>query len=127
MQVGSVVGDLAVNHWDLGSIPRSTQNSMLFCLMCSRAGYQKHSTICPQRSACQVATNSNPMAKDGWTPCSWSMQRADNFQSQQAWKLNGLEFLNKPSNLAQTPPWVCISFFILFSLFHLLYLFLLFF
>ena len=42
---GVVASALSKNHWDLGSIPRSTQNSIIFFLTCSRAGFQMVNTM----------------------------------------------------------------------------------
>ena len=45
MQRGVVVDDVSGNYWDLGSIPRSTQISILFFLTNSHAALSMYSTI----------------------------------------------------------------------------------
>ena len=42
---GVVESDVAINHWDLGSIPRSTKNSILFFFTRLCAGFQRGSII----------------------------------------------------------------------------------
>ena len=67
VQFGWMVSQVFSNPWDLGSIPRSTQVSILFFLTNSCAALIKGSTICPHASASQVSTTLNPMVKE-WRP-----------------------------------------------------------
>ena len=116
-------------RWDLGSIPRSPQNSILFFLACLCAGFQRASYHAPHKSTRHVSIITDPKARDGRSWCSSVNMHVDKSGSQtQAWQPMGLEIAKRPSNLAQTPLGFAFHFFIiLFSLFHLLYSYLLFF
>ena len=64
MQAHGVVEDeLAGNHWDLGSNPRSTPNAyiILFHVIICRLPKDEHHA--PHASACQVAGKADPVAK----------------------------------------------------------------
>ena len=83
-RIGVVVGNVFGDLWDLGSIPRSPHNSMLFFSIHSCAGFQMVSTMCPHRSARHVSIDADPKVKKGSTLYSWSTSTPLNPEGQQA-------------------------------------------
>ena len=96
---------LDVDHWDLGSIPRSTQSSMIFFLTYSHAALSNdahHTSPNPRR---QVSSHSKPVAKDERLWYSLVNEHAPDPESQSRLETNGPRICLQTSSLGPSPPW----------------------
>ena len=106
--------------WDLGSNPRSPIISMLFCLMCSRAGHQRRPTmhLMSQPAMWLQAVIQRLGMDDHHIP--WSKHAQIISQVKHAYALMGQQFPDAPPPGPNTPWFIHFFFFFLFSFFLLI-------
>ena len=107
---GVVEGDVVGNHWDLGSIPRSTQMFYYFSLQVPMQAFQ-----------CVSPCTSHPSAPSGHSHRSDGHEvqttmllvnpRIDKQKGQTDWPTNGLGIANKLLTCPSTPHGFLYSFF----------------